>query len=144
MGKRVAAEFGEVGVERIECGGIGWTDNKGSEQLLKDTAWWRVKAVWREKAEGSSKLEMTRKLMDNECKARCAGMDCKRRRRMMAKMRGGTAELGIEIGRWHGLRREDRVGKECGNGEVEDTEHFVMRCVYVVNEGKEEIGELDD
>ena len=51
---------------------------------------------------------------------------------MMAKLRGGTAELGIEIGRWHGLRREDRVCKEYGNGEVEDTEHFVMRCAYVV------------
>ena len=44
--------------------------------------------------------------------------------------------LGIEIGRWHGLRREDRVCKECGNGEVEDTEHFVMRCAYVVKERK--------
>ena len=109
---------------------------KEVKQLLKDTAWRRVKAAWREKAEGSSKLEMTRKLMDNECKARCVGMDCKRRRRMMAKLRGGTAELGIEIGRWHGLRREDRVCKECGSGEVEDTEHFVMRCAYVVKERK--------
>ena len=54
--------------------------------------------------------------MDNECKARCVGMDCKRHRRMMAKLRGGTAELGIEIGRWHGLRREDRV---CRNVEME-------------------------
>ena len=26
--------------------------------------------------------------------------------------------------------------KECGNGEVEDTEHFVMRCAYVVKERK--------
>ena len=49
---------------------------------------------------------------------------------MMAKLRGGTGELGIEIERWHGLRREDRVCKECGSGEVEDTEHFVMRCAY--------------
>ena len=24
--------------------------------------------------------------------------------------------------------------KECGNGEVEDTEHLVMRCAYVVKE----------
>ena len=109
---------------------------KEVKQLLKDTAWRRVKAAWREKAERSSKLEMTRKLMDNECKARCVGMDCKRRRRMMAKLRGGTAELGIEIGRWHGLRIEDRVCKECGSGEVEDTEHFVMRCAYEVKERK--------
>ena len=33
-----------------------------------------------------------------------------------------------------GLRREDRVCKECGNGEVEDTDHFMMRCAYVVKE----------
>ena len=46
---------------------------KEVKQLLKDTAWRRVKAAWREKAEGSSKLELTRKLMDNECKARCVG-----------------------------------------------------------------------
>ena len=38
--------------------------------------------------------------------------------------------------RWHGLRREDRACKECGSGEVEDTEHFVMSCVYVVKERK--------
>ena len=42
---------------------------------------------------GRSKLEMTGKLMDNECRARCVGMDCKKHRRMMAKLRGGTAEL---------------------------------------------------
>ena len=41
---------------------------------------------------------------------RCVWIDCKRQRRMMA--RGGAAELGgIEIGRWHGVRRE---GRECG------------------------------
>ena len=34
------------------------------------------------------------------------------------------------------MRREDRVCKECGNGEVEDTDHFVMRCVYAVKERK--------
>ena len=58
---------------------------KEVKQLLKDTTWWRVKAVQREKAKGSSKLEMTGKHMDNECKDRRVGMDCKRRRRMMAK-----------------------------------------------------------
>ena len=34
------------------------------------------------------------------------------------------------------MRREDRVCEECGSGEVEDTEHFVMRCAYVVKERK--------
>ena len=107
---------------------------KEVKQLLKDIAWRRVRAEWREKAKVQSKLEMIGKLMDNECKARCVGVDCKRRRRMLTKLRGGTAELRIEIGRWHGLRREDRVCKKCGNGEVEDINHFVMRCAYVVKE----------
>ena len=114
-----------IGLNVVALDGLTINEVK---QLLKDTAWWRVRAAWRENAKGSSKLEMTRKLMDNECKARCVGMDCKRRRRMMDKLRGGTAELGIEIARWHGLRREDRVCKEYGNGAVEDTDHFVMRC----------------
>ena len=81
-------------MEIIECGGIGWTDHK-LKQLLKDAAWRRVKAVWREKTKGSLKLEMTGhgKLMDNECKARCVGKDCKRRRRMMAKLRGARYRM---------------------------------------------------
>ena len=69
MGKRFAVEFGEVGVERIECGALDGLTIKELKQLLKDTAWRRVKAVWRGKAKRSPKLEMTGKLMDNECKA---------------------------------------------------------------------------
>ena len=68
---------------------------------------------------GKSKLEMTGRLMESECKTRCVWIDCKRHRRMMTRLRGGTAELGIEVRRWHGVRREDRVCKECGNWEVE-------------------------
>ena len=34
------------------------------------------------------------------------------------------------------MKREDRVCEECGNGEVEVTEHFVRRCAYVVKERK--------
>ena len=36
--------------------------------------------------------------MDYECKARCVEVNCKRQRSMLAKMRGGTAELRIETG----------------------------------------------
>ena len=52
---------------------------------------------------------------------------------MMAKLRGGTPELGVEIGRWHGVRREDIACKECGSGEVEDVGN-VLRCEYVAEE----------
>ena len=33
-------------------------------------------------------------------KARCVEVDCKRKRSMFAKFRGGTAELQIKSGRW--------------------------------------------
>ena len=99
---------------------------KEVKQVLKDTMWQRARADWREEAMGKPKLEMTGRLMESECKARCVWIDCKRHRRMMTRLRGGTAELGIEVGRWHGVRREDRVCKECGNGEVEDIDHFAI------------------
>ena len=54
---------------------------------------------------------------------------------MMTRLRGGTAELGRwKVGRWHEMRREDRVCTECKNGEVEDIDHFVIRCEYVTEE----------
>ena len=56
----------------------------------------------------------------------------------MAKLRGGTAELRIETGRWRGLERQERICKCCESGEVEDVEHLVIRCAHV----KEENGKL--
>ena len=34
--------------------------------------------------------------------------------------------LGVETGEWRGLRREERVCKNCGGGVVEDVGHVVM------------------
>ena len=39
---------------------------------------------------------------------------------MMLKLRGGTAVFQIEMGRWYGAKREERVCEECDRGEVED------------------------
>ena len=97
-----------------------------------------MREVWREEARGRSKLGMIGRLMDYECKARCVEVDGKRQRRMLAKLRGGTAELRIETGRWRGLERQERICKCCESGEVEDVEHLVMRCAHV----KEERGKL--
>ena len=52
----------------------------------------------------------------------------------MAKLRGGTAVMSIETGRWIGLKREDRVCGQCGLREVENVEHFVLRCDGLVRE----------
>ena len=37
---------------------------------------------------------------------------------MLAKLRGRTAELRIETGRWRGLERQEGICKCCESGEV--------------------------
>ena len=59
---------------------------------------------------------------------------CRRRRRILAKLRGGTAGLEVETRRWRGVSREERVCKNCQREEVEDVEHLLMRCSSVADE----------
>ena len=39
-----------------------------------------------------------------------------------------TAAFQIEMGRWHGLKREERVCKEYDSGEVEVVCHWLLQC----------------
>ena len=52
-------------------------------------------------------------------------------------LRGGTAELRIETGRWCGLRRDEWICKMCNEREVEDVEHFSLHCNGMTEERKE-------
>ena len=52
---------------------------------------------------------------------------------ILVNLRGGTVELRLETGGC-GLRREDRVCTQCCLGEVEDVEHFALRCGKLVRE----------
>ena len=46
---------------------------------------------------------------------------------MMLKLRGGTAAFQIEIGRWHSVKRKERVCKEYDSGEVENVCHWLLQ-----------------
>ena len=48
---------------------------------------------------------------------------------MLMKLRGGIAAFQIEVGRWQGVTRDDRVCKECQSGEVEDVCHWLLQCL---------------
>ena len=48
--------------------------------------------------------------------------------RLITRLRGGSNMLKLDQGRKEGLRREDRVCEVCGL-EVEDEEHFMLKCV---------------
>ena len=43
---------------------------------------------------------------------------------MLAMLRGGIVALRIEIGRWNGLKREERICRQCTIEEIEDEEYF--------------------
>ena len=47
----------------------------------------------------------------------------------------------VETGRWRGVRREERICKNCRGGKVEAVGHLVMRCTYV-EEKREKLEEL--
>ena len=105
--------------------------------MLNDCAWREVNKLWAEELTDRSKLSVLKKLVGRGFKARCVGVRRKKMRRVLTKLKGGTAELQVEMGRWRGLRREDRKCAECGSGEVEDVNHFLMRCEAWDRERKE-------
>ena len=77
---------------------------------------------------------MVKELRNIRCEATCIDVESKGIRRMLTIMRGGTAELRVETGRWNGLQREERICKQCTLGEVEDEAHFVLRCEVLSEE----------
>ena len=85
-------------------------------------------------AKKRSKLEMVKNVMEGGCSARCVQVARKELRQIMTNLRGGTAELKIETGRWIGFKREERMCGTCGLNEVEDVEHFLLRCSRLVRE----------
>ena len=49
-------------------------------------------------------------------------------RSLLARLRGGTAPLQIETGRYIGLPVEERICRSCNTGQVEDEQHFCVEC----------------
>ena len=48
-------------------------------------------------------------------------------RRLGAELRAGCCKLEVEMGRWRGIKRDDRICKLCGEG-IEDEKHFLTIC----------------
>ena len=69
-------------------------------QMLRDVAWREAVNNWREEARSHSKLAVVQKLIEKGYEARCVEVKCKWRRRVLVQLRGGTAALEIETGRW--------------------------------------------
>ena len=99
------------------------------KRMLLSIAWRNARDEWRKETHERSKLSMLKLAMECDAESSCAFLKLKSERRMMLKLRGGTAAFQIETGRRHGVKREERLSKECQSGEVEDVNQWLMWCV---------------
>ena len=83
------------GWEGVGVKTLGSSSLSEVRKMLMVVAWREVVDSWREEAGSQSKLVEVRMLMKKECKAWCVKVKCKRRRRILAKLRGGTARLEV-------------------------------------------------
>ena len=98
-------------------GDFGWQDLSGNairdlskvdlRSMLWNIAWRRVKDSWLKELNEKPKLSMLKMLVDCGVESSCAYVKSKSVKRILMKLRGGTASLQIEMGMWQGIRREE-------------------------------------
>ena len=95
--------------------------------MLKTKLQKREERKWRKKVESMDKLRTYRTIKTKLKSEEYLKIDDEEGRKQMARIRSGTNDLRIETGRHEGL---DREARKCwfGCGEVEDEEHFLMKC----------------
>ena len=98
------------------------------KSMLLSVAWRNAMDEWIKDMHKKPKLSMINLIVGCEVQSSCAFLKVKSERRMMLKLRGGTAAFQIEMGRWYGVRKEDRICKKCGSGEIEDVCHKLLQC----------------
>ena len=64
--------------------------------------------------------------MGRSLESQCAGIEMNSERRMMLKLRGGTAPFQVEMGRRRGVKREERICKECNS--VKSKMSYIGSC----------------
>ena len=81
--------------------------------LLLSVAWRNtsVRDDWRKEMCEKPKLLMMKLIVERQVESSCVFLKSKVERKMMLNfMRGGTVVFQIEIGRWLGVKREERTG----------------------------------
>ena len=96
------------------------------KEILESIAWRKTLEEWDREMEVKLKLSMLKRIINLDERSDCAGLRQRADRRMMIKLRGGTAAFQMETGRWRGVATENRICKECGKGEVEGVEHVEL------------------
>ena len=79
------------GCEGLGAEGLSSLSLNKLRQMLRDVAWRQVVESWRVEARSYSKLVEVGKVIEKGCKERCVEVKRKRKRRILTKLRGGTA-----------------------------------------------------
>lgn len=125
--------LGELGLEEH------WETNEtpGLEEwdlVLREKIEEREQRAWREGVERKPKLELYGRIKTELKMERYLEIEDVRGRSWMTALRGGTHPLRVETGRYRATSRRRRLERWerrcliCGNGEVEDELHFLLRC----------------
>ena len=95
---RCFQDFDWENVGQMHIQNLSETELRG---MLENLAWRKVQEKWREELERKPKLS-TMQTIIMECgeESQCAGIKIKSERRMILKLRGGTAPLQVEMRRW--------------------------------------------
>ena len=99
----------------LQTAWVGWASAVASHGNLPGS--WKaapqsVATGWEQEMIEKLKLGVLRIIVDKDCIGRSAQIESMEVRRMVIKLRGGTAQLCIEIGRWKGEGREERKCEE--------------------------------
>ena len=119
-------------------GKFGWQDVSGGmirrlsqsevNDMLLSVAWRNVREEWKKEMHEKPKSPMMELIAECGVESNCAVLKSKAVRRMILKLRGGTAAFQNEMGRWHGVKWEERVCKECDSRKVKDVGHWLLQC----------------
>ena len=123
--KECLKSFGWCGVGAEEVRGLSSGEVKA---MLETCAKRMIEDEWACELSTKPKLAILRLLKEKGSESRCLDVASKSQRRVMMMLRGGTAPLMIESGRWQGLPREERMCRECQSGKVEDVSHWLLEC----------------
>ena len=94
-------ELQDMGVDAIK----GLCDQEFVE-MLRSITLRKVKSMLAKELEEKPKLCMMKQMAELGIESSCGAVRSQRARRMLVKLRGGTALFQIEMGRWQGVERE--------------------------------------
>ena len=89
--------FGWEGLQAERLNSLSMSEMR---QMLRDVAWREAVDSWRKEARSYSKLAEVQKLIEKGYEAWCVEVKCNQWRRILVQLKGDTAALEAETGRW--------------------------------------------